>query len=438
MKDADREDSDTDKDATGRPDAPHPGEAAHELRAGGRPLDDDGDPSWRVTLYAAWVAQLISIMGFSFVMPFFPFYVQTLGITNPREVPMWAGLLTTAGGISMTAFAPLWGMVADRYGRKLMVQRAMFGGAVIMALMGAVSNVHQLLVLRFIQGAVTGTVPASIALVSSVTPKDRMGYSLGLMQMAVFTGASVGPWVGGVLADHFGYRVPFVVTGALLVVAGFLVLFGTHERFERPAPQQHSAAGAIRNLLRLRGVTTLLLVYFMLNLSGTIVGPVFPLFVAKLPGTAARAASITGMVLAMGGIAAAIAAVTIGRASDRIGHRRILLASTILAGLLTFPQALARTVRQLLAMRVGYGLAAGGMGPTVNSLVTTLVPRASLGSIYGLTAAASSLGAALGPSIGGVVAASAGLRAPFFVMGAMLLALALMVRSRVSATSTSS
>jgi len=351
---------------------------------------------------------------------------------------MWAGLLATAGGISMTAFAPLWGMVADRYGRKLMVQRAMFGGAVIMALMGAVSNVHQLLVLRFIQGAVTGTVPASIALVSSVTPKDRMGYSLGLMQMAFFTGASVGPWVGGVMADHFGYRVPFAVTGALLVVAGFLVLFGTHERFERPAPQQHTATAAIRNLLRLRGVTTLLLVYFMLNLSGTIISPIFPLFVAKLPGTATRAASITGMILAMGGMAAAVAAVTIGRASDRVGHRRILLVSTALAGLLTFPQAMARAVWQLLAMRVGYGLAAGGMGPTVNALAASLVPRASLGSIYGLTAAASSLGAALGPSIGGAAAAWAGLRAPFFLMGAMLVLLAVMLRWRVSATSTSS
>jgi len=198
--------------------APDP---ALEQDAIGGARETDGDPGWRLTLYAAWVAQLFSIMGFSFVMPFFPFYIQKeLGITDPRLVPIWAGLLATAGGVTMIGAAPLWGMIADRYGRKPMVQRSMFGGAVILGLMGLVHNVNQLLILRLLQGAVTGTIAASVALVSSVTPKRRMGYSLGLMQMAVFTGASVGPWLGGAMADHFGYRAPFAVTAALLFAGG--------------------------------------------------------------------------------------------------------------------------------------------------------------------------------------------------------------------------
>lgn len=432
MKDADR-DSATDKDATVRPDAPHPGEAAHELRADGRPLEQDGDAHWRMTLYAAWVAQFVCMVGFSFVMPFFPFYIRELGVTEPRLVAIWAGLLATAGGVSMTAAAPLWGMVADRYGRKPMVQRAMFGGAVALGLMGLVNNVYQLLALRLLQGAITGTIASSVALVSSVTPKARMGYSLGLMQMAVFTGASVGPWLGGAMADHYGYRLPFAVTAGLLLAGGMLVLFGTRERFLRPAAHEARGAGSIRSLLALPGVVTLLIVYFMLNLSGTIVGPIFPLFVERLMGTSERAASTTGMLLAVSGIVAAVAAVIIGRASDRVGYRRVLVLSTAFAALFTIPQAVARSIGQLLALRALFGLAAGGMGPTVNALAASVVPRDSLGRIYGLTTAASSIGVSIGPAIGGWLAASAGLQFPFVAMGAMLLALALTVRWRVPA-----
>jgi DHA1 family multidrug resistance protein-like MFS transporter len=407
-------------------------EAAVEQAAVSAAADADGDPGWRLTLYTAWVAQLFSIMGFSFVMPFFPFYIQKeLGITDPRLVPIWAGLLATAGGVSMTAAAPLWGMVADRYGRKPMVERSMFGGAVILGLMGLVHSVNQLLILRLLQGAVTGTISASVALVSSVVPKKRLGYSLGLMQMAVFTGASVGPWLGGMMADHFGYRAPFAATCGLLLGGGLLMLLGARERFKRPAAHELGSGQSLRSLLGLPGVITLLVVYFMLNLSSTIVGPIFPLFVEQLKGTAQGAASTTGMLLAIGGAVAALAAVTIGRSSDRLGHRRLLVLTTMSAGLCCFPQAAAQSIAQLLALRVLFGFAAGGMSPTVNALMASICPRHCLGRIYGMTTAASSVGMTIGPSVGGWLAASAGLRLPFVVMGATMLLLALTVSWRV-------
>jgi DHA1 family multidrug resistance protein-like MFS transporter len=396
--------------------------------------DADGDPHWRLTLYAAWVAQLCSIMGFSFVMPFIPFYLQhDLGVTDSHQIPIWAGILTSASGVAMTAAAPLWGIVADRYGRKIMVQRSMFGGAVILGLMGMAHTPVQLLILRMLQGAVTGTVSASVALVASVTPRRRMGYSLGMMQMAVYTGAAAGPWLGGSMADRFGYRAPFAVTAGLLLGGGLLVLFGARERFKRPAPHEPRAVAGIRSLLSLPGVVTLLGIYFMLNLSGTVVEPIFPLFVQKLMGTTKGAASATGVLLAVGGVVAAVAAATVGRSSDRLGHRRVLVATTASVGLLCFPQALAQSVRQLLAIRVFTGFAAGGMGPAVNALMANLCPRNCLGRVYGLTTAASAVGMSIGPSVGGWLAATLGLRLPFVLMGALMLMLALMVQRRVPA-----
>lgn len=396
--------------------------------------EPDGHPQWRVTLYCMWVAQGLAILGFSFVMPFIPFYIRELGVTDPRLLPIWAGLLVTGSGITMSVASPVWGWVADHYGRKAMVQRAMFGGAVLLSLMGAVKNVRQLLFLRILQGGVTGTAPASVALISSVVPAAYLGSSLGLTQMAVFSGSSLGPYVGGVMAEHLGYRLPFYFTGGLLFLAGLLVLFGARERFKRHVPADGSPPPRLREVLLFPGVLTLLAVFALLNFSGSFVGPIFPLFVERVAGAPGRAAEQTGLILAISGMTAALAAVMIGRVSDRLGYKPVLMVCTTLAGLLCFPQAAARSVGQLLVMRAVFGLAAGGMIPAMNALVATAVPRHSLGRAYGLTTTASALGWASAPAIGGWMASVLGLRAPFVIMGGLYLALAVAehwgVRSR--------
>ncbi|MEJ2211214.1 MAG: MFS transporter [Anaerolineae bacterium] len=165
--------------------------------------------AWKRNLYVIWVAELVAIAGFSVVMPFLPYYVQELGITELHEVELWSGVLFATQAVAMTIAAPIWGSLADRYGRKMMVQRAMFGGAVVISLMGFVDNVWQLAALRALQGTLTGTVPAATTLVASSAPRERSGYALGLLQMAVWTGASVGPLLGGLVADAWATGRPF-------------------------------------------------------------------------------------------------------------------------------------------------------------------------------------------------------------------------------------
>jgi len=383
-----------------------------------------GHPGWRMTLYTMWVAQLCSIMGFSFVMPFIPFYIRELGVTDERLLPIWSGVLVSGAGIAMAVMGPIWGGVADRYGRKLMVQRAMFGGAVVLTLMGFVRNVRQLLALRIIQGTITGTVPASVALVSSVVPRASLGFSLGLMQMAVFSGSSIGPYLGGMVADRFGYRVPFAVTGALLLTGGMLVLFGARERFVKPAARQRDQTASVVALLRTRGVFVLLALYFMMNLSGSFVAPIFPLFVERIVGKPAQAATETGLLLAVTGLASAFSSVATGRLSDRLGHKRMLIICTTTAAVLSFPHAIAHSLWQLMGLRVLFGFGVGGMAPAMNALVASTVPSARLGRAYGFTTTASALGMACGPVLGGWAASAAGYRLPFVFMGAMLLILA--------------
>jgi DHA1 family multidrug resistance protein-like MFS transporter len=384
--------------------------------------DAAGHPQWRMTLYAIWVAQLFAMIGFAFVMPFIPFYLRDLGVRDEGMLRIWSGLMVTGSGLVMSVAAPVWGWVADHYGRKAMVQRAMFGGAVILSLMGLARNVYQLFGLRAVQGAITGTVAASVALVSSVTPRAFLGYSLGLMQMAVFVGGSLGPLLGGVVADRYGYRVPFLVTGALLLCGGLLVLFGARERFRRPTAEERASVSS-RDILRSPGVPGLLMVFLLMNLSGSFVGPIFPLFVEEVLKRPGRAASETGIILAATGVSSAAASVLVGRMSDRLGHKKVLVLCTALAGLLCFPQGMARSVGQLLWLRVLFGFGAGGMIPAMNAMVASTVPRDRIGRAYGFVTMASSVGWATGPALGGLAASAFGLRAPFVIMGGLLVAM---------------
>jgi len=273
-------------------------------------------------------------------------------------------------------------------------------------------------------------VPASVALVSSVVPRARLGQSLGLMQMAVFSGGSIGPYLGGIVAERFGYRVPFGATGGLLLSGGLLVLFGARERFTRPPPAARAQTPTL-GMFRSPGMLVLLLVYLTMNLSTSFVGAIFPLFVEEVLRRPGRAASETGLILAVTGVTAALAAVASGRLSDRFGHKRMLVLCTAMAGLLCLPQAIAQNVGQLLVMRAAFGFTAGGMIPAMNAMVATIVPRDLLGRAYGFTTTASSLGWAIGPMLGGLAASALGLRVPFVIMGGLLLVLALAARRGV-------
>src|SRR5579871_5407287 len=147
---------------------------------------------WQRILFVSFVAQFLALIGFSFVYPFLPLYIQTLGV-HGRAVPLWSGVIGFGLSISMALVAPVWGTLADRYGRKPMVVRAMASGVLTTGLLIVAPNVWFVLGLRIVQGITTGSVSASQALVASVTPREEMGFSMGLMQSAVFTGAAAGP-----------------------------------------------------------------------------------------------------------------------------------------------------------------------------------------------------------------------------------------------------
>jgi len=380
---------------------------------------------WKRNLCAAWIAQLIAIVGFNLVFPFIPFYIQELGITDRAQVARWAGLLAGIPGLTLAIFSPIWGYLADRYGRKIMVERAMFGGAIVTTLMGFATNVHQLLALRILQGTLTGTVVASTALVATTTPRERLGFSLGLMQMAVFLGFSVGPLLGGILADFLGYRYSFYATGTLFIIAGLIILFMVKEGFQ-PLPEEEISEGFWGGLwtsFSSRQILVMILVFFLIRFSQKMVNPIFPLFVQSLAKDTHHIASITGALLALTGMMSALSSAAAGGISSKVGYKNALIISVLGAGIFYLPQAFAASIFHLLPLRVALGLFSGAMIPTANAIIGLSVSHRDRGKIYGISASASSIGNATGPIVGGMIASILSLRATF-IFAAVLLMLA--------------
>jgi DHA1 family multidrug resistance protein-like MFS transporter len=375
--------------------------------------------TWKRNLYVIWVAELVAIAGFAVIFPFLPFFVQELGITDSQQVKLWSGALFATQAVTMAIFAPIWGSVADRYGRKLMVQRAMFGGAVVLAAMGFVENVWQLAILRAIQGMITGTVPAATTLVASSTPRDRSGYALGLLQMAVWTGASVGPLLGGLVADTWGYRAAFWVTGSLLFIAGLTVWRFVEEEFEPPKRDGEGSDDGfwdgLKVVVRDRGLVSIFSIRFIVRTAVRLMGPVLPLFIQGLVPPTGRVATITGLISGVRAAAGAIGAVTLGRASDRLGYRRVLLTCAVGTAILYIPQFFVTNPWQLLVLQGAVGLVMSGVLASISALLANLAPEGRQGAVYGVDSSVVAMANAVGPMLGASVAAAIGLRASFLL-----------------------
>ena len=369
---------------------------------------------WRRNLYVIWIAEFVSIVGFSAAMPFLPYYVQELGLTAAGQVELWSGLLHSMHALAMGIMAPVWGSLADRVGHKPMVARAMFGGALLLTAMGFVRNVQQLLVLRTVQGAVTGTVVASTALVAAGTPVDQRGMALGALQMGIYLAASFGPVLGGLTADVAGYRVPFVVTGILLAVSGVLVSLQVSEvRAPREGNSPVSFVDGMRAVIRSAEVLQVFAVRLLVRSAYRSVGPFLPLFIQLLAPTEEKLSSVVGVVTSAAMVASALGAVVIGRFGARLGLRRILIACVAIGALTHLLQSMTSGVPQLLICQSLSGLAMGGILTSLSAALASAVPKGCEGVVFGLDSSVVSVANAIGPMAGGAVAAALGLRMSF-------------------------
>lgn len=382
---------------------------------------------WQRTLYVVFVAQLFSAVGMSTVFPFLPLYVKELGTKTQLSIEFLAGAVFSAQAATMMFASPLWGTLADRFGRKLMIQRAMFGGAAVIFLMGYARTAEELVLLRAIQGLITGVVSAANALVASVAPRERLGFAMGMIQVALRAGIAIGPLVGGTIADALGYRQTFIVTACLMSAGGLLVRYGVEERFRPESRGRKDSTGLLagwQHVLGAPGVRPTYSVRFLAGLASVLILPIAPLFMQGLLPNASRINTVTGLMTGLASAATTATAVYLGRLGDRIGHRRVLRVCALLAAAFYLPQGFVTQAWQLLLLQALTGAAIGGIIPTVSALLAAYTEPEAAGSVYGLDSSIFAASRALAPLLGSAIAVWFGFPPVFLLAGLLYVALA--------------
>ncbi len=361
-------------------------------------------------------AQMMTAVGFSSIFPFLPLYIESLDSSTGYSVEFLAGMVYAAQAFTMMLASPIWGGLADRYGRKIMVERAMFGGAVLLLLMAFVQTAEQLVVLRAIQGFITGTLPATNALVAAVVPRQRTGFSMGALQVGLGTGVAVGPLIGGAIADTYGYSAAFFVTSALLLASGLLVLFGIKEDFTPAKVTSAKQVGLIagwQSVLITPGVSSTFSLRFLSQVGRMMILPILSLFIVTLMPDSARVNTFTGLVIGIGSATTTVSAIFLGRLGDQVGHRRVLVPSSIAAALLYAAQTIVTAGWQLLGLQALVGVAMGGILPTISALLAGYTQPGEEGAVYGLDHSINAGGRAVAPIVGAAVATLFSTRATF-------------------------
>lgn len=386
---------------------------------------------WRRNLAALWLAEFTAILGFSFAFPFLPLFLhRELHIASGRELAFWSGISAGATGFALALTSPIWGRLADRYGRKPMLVRAMIGGGVSVGLMGLAQSALQLTILRGVQGASSGTVAAATALVATETPPAHLAWALGILNSAISLGNAAGPAAGGLAANIFGLRAIFLGGGLLLLLAMVPVVVVVRESPRRvlrePVPPTLSVLRAARPGT-IGALAVLMVAQAMQQTSFGASQQLVVLRIVELVPNAHDAQSITGIAFAASGIATALAAVTYSRLLRRSNYRTIITIAAALMGLTLLGTALATEPVLLIVAFVLASFVAGSLIPAFGAMIGLETPAVIQATIFGISSSAISAGFGLGPLIAGFVASAAGVRAALGLTSAIALVLAVLL-----------
>ena len=395
--------------------------------------EDQGQPTgvdWRRNLAALWLAEFTAILGFSFAFPFLPLFLhQELHIPSGPQLSFWSGISAGATGFALALTAPVWGRLADRYGRKPMLVRAMIGGGISVGLMGLSQSALQLTVLRGVQGASSGTVAAATALVATETPGPHLAWALGILSSAISLGSAVGPASGGLAANFVGLRAILLGGGILLLLAAVPVLFAVRESPRRIVRTAQPRTMEVLRLARAGTVAALAVLIVAQGLQQTAYAASQQLVVLRLLELvgAKETKSLTGITFAAAGIATALASITYSRLLRRSNYRTLITVGSLLLGLALLATAAARTPSLLIATFVFASFFSGALIPAFGAMIGLEVPAVVQATVFGVASSAISLGFGLGPLLGGFVASAASVQVGLVVAASLALILAVLV-----------
>jgi MFS transporter, DHA1 family, multidrug resistance protein len=371
------------------------------------------DIHWRRNLVVVLLGSFTTIVAMTLLLPFLPLYVEQLGVSDPAAIVQWSGVAYGATFFAAALVAPLWGRLADRYGRKLMLMRAGLGMAIAMPLIGMAHNVWQLVALRLFVGLAGGYASGSMILVATQTPKARSGWALGVLSSGIMAGNLVGPLIGGALPPLIGIRDTFWWAGGVIFLAFLATCFFIKEE-QRPAGAKLAVAhGGWSAIPDKAPVLAMLATGLLLMVANMSIEPIITVYVAQLVPDAGKVTLVAGVVMSAAALGSILSASRLGKLADRIGHWPVVIGALMVSALLLIPQAFVTSSWQLIGLRFLMGLALGGLLPCIASVIRHNVPDNVAGTALGYSTSSQYAGQVAGPLLGGFIGGHIGMRAVF-------------------------
>ena len=385
--------------------------------------------TWKRTVYISLVCVFCTAFGVSQLAPILPLYFHDLGVQTPEAMSLWSGLATGATYIIVCLAAPFWGRVADKKGRKITLIRSSFGMALCNILIAFQTTPEGVVLIRLVQGLVSGFYSASITLIASESPIERTGWALGLLASANLAGSLIGPLLGGYIADTVGIRNDFIIVGALMGLAGVLATIFIHENYvPQPNPEKLSIRKLKEQIPEFNSIVALCVASFIYAICIMSLQPVISVYIKGIvPSDTENLAFIAGAVFSAMGIAQLMSSSPLGKLVDKIGPRKVLVVSLIYVGILNIPQAYVSDVYQLTIIRFLQGFGLGGMLPALNTYLSSKTPREFTGQVFSYNQSCLFFGYFLGSVGGASLMAWLGFTTLFWVSGGLFIISALWI-----------
>jgi len=384
--------------------------------------------NWKKNLIFVALSQFIAMVGMSAFVPFMPLYVFDLGINNIEEAKIWSGLVFAGPYFLSIVTVPIWGYLGDKYGKKLMMLRALFGLTLAVFLMAYAQNIYQLFFLRVFQGAVSGIIAAALAFTASNTPNEKTGYAIGILQSSQSAGNIVGPLIGGIISDLVGFRYTFITVALLIFISASSVFFFVEERNKDYKKTAISFRSNFRIMKENISIPFILALIILSQAGIQYTNPIFPYFLSEMGAPKEMLSSITGMMVGIVGLFSVFFAPFWGKRSDKKDYRKTIFISTGIIGVASILHIAMPHYLYLFPLRIIIGVFFAAVVPTLYSALNKMSKEENKGSVMGFASSAYLIGSLLAYISCGFVSSWFGLDAAFIISGLLLLAVAFMAK----------